>query len=455
MQDDVRICHDEASKGAQTPMPQRASGKKYILHAVMPAFVLPRVACSCLVLCCLVSVCLPAWSAPDVRSQPVPSARVDLVPLGYKPLSPRALASGESLETVDFIDATHLLITFNQRKLIARLHDDPEGDRDRMLRAVVVHLPDGKVTAEAEWRTHDRERYLWPLADGRFLLRLGNAIALLAPRGAQSGEELQRYSLLVMSRRLRHVQVAADGQTIAVESSKPEMIGDDPDEPVSKRPVQLDLYTFHTSPYGLEKRGTTPLPGVLHFSFTDQGYLVANPEKGGTWAFDLSGFHGENLELAGVQTSCRPEHLFVSPTEFIVSACRTGEDRGMLGAFNLRGEVLWMQGVPPPHGASFSLAPNAGRFAMRGTSTDIDISRDESFPAGQEVRVFQTYSGAMLLRAECAPIQKADQNFALSDDGMQLAVWSRDAINIYPLPALSAKDADAVKQAHQPVVFKK
>jgi len=443
------------SKGAQTNMPQRAFGKENFLHAAMRAMACPRLLGSRLVWACLAfSCCLSAWSEP-VRPQPVPSAHVDLVPLGYKPLSPRALASGESLETVDFIDATHLLITFNLRKLIARLHDESASDRDRMLRAVVVHIPDGKVIAEAEWRTHDRERYLWPLADGRFLLRLGNAVSLLAPRSAHPGEELQRHSLLVMSRKLRHVQVAADGQTIAVESSRPEMIGDDPDEPVSKRPVQLDLYTFHASPYGLEKRGTTPLPGVIHFSFTDQGYLVANPEKGGMWAFDLSGFHGENLELAGVQTSCRPEHLFVSPTEFIVSACRTGEDRGMLGAFNLRGEVLWMQGVPPPHGASFSLAPNAGRFAMRGTSTDVDISRDDNIPAGQEVRVFQTYSGAMLLRAQCAPIQKADQNFALSEDGMQLAVWSRDAIDIYPLPPLSAKDAEAVKQAHQPVVFKK
>jgi hypothetical protein len=430
-------------------MSQRVSGKEQFLQAAIRG-----VACPCLAFFGLVSACLPAWSAAP-RALAVPTAHVDLVPLGYKPLSSRALASGQSLETVDFIDATHLLVTFNQRKLIARLRDDPEGDQDRVLRAVVIQLPDGKVTAEAEWRTHDRERYLWPLANGRFLLRLGNSLSVLSPRSAHSGEELARYSLLVMSRKLRHVQVAPDGQTISVESSKAEMIGDDPDEPKSKRPVELDLYTFHPSPFGLEKRGTTPLPGVIHFSFTDQGYIVAMSEKGGTWAFDFSGYHGESMELAGLQTSCRPEHLFVSPTEFVVLGCRAGEERGMLGAFNLRGEVLWLQGIPPPHGASFSLAPVAGRFAMRGTSTDVDVAVDESMPSSQEVRVFQTYNGALLLRAQCSPTQKADQNFALSEDGLQLATWSRDAINLYTLPPLSAKDADAVKQAQQPVVFKK
>ena len=82
----------------------------------------------------------------------------------------------------------------------------------------------------------------------------------------------------------------------------------------------------------------------------------------------------------------------------------------------------------------------------------------------QEVRVYQTYSGKLLFRTGCTPVVRAGQNFALSEDGMRLAVLremtldhkaTKDydaytshtaAVTIYPLPALSGKDEAAVKE---------
>jgi hypothetical protein len=89
----------------------------------------------------------------------------------------------------------------------------------------------------------------------------------------------------------------------------------------------------------------------------------------------------------------------------------------------------------------------------------------------QEVRVYQSYSGKILFKTDCTPVQRAGQNFALSPDGLRLAVvhespvrhpatkdtpaYSQNeaAVEIYALPALSAEDLAAVKdaQSHAPV----
>ena len=85
--------------------------------------------------------------------------------------------------------------------------------------------------------------------------------------------------------------------------------------------------------------------------------------------------------------------------------------------------------------------------------------------SSQEVRVYQTYSGKQIFRTDCTPIIRAGQNFALSPDGLRLAVvretmfhhaatkideayTSRTAaVEIYALPALTDKDLAAVKEA--------
>lgn len=407
---------------------------------------------------CILAAMLVCWTkgmpAAPVRNAPVPTYTVDLAALGYRLPSARALASGESLETVDFADATHLLITYNQRKLIPRLRDDAEGDRDRIVRVLLVSVTDGKLVAETEWRTHDHARYLWQLTGGKFLVRLGNSLSLLTPTEAHGGEELVRRSLLTTERRLRAVQVSPDGRSVAVQTSAQELVGDDPDEPKQKRPVELDFFNFRSEPPALVKRGATSVSRLLHLSFNEQGYLVAKPEKGGTWGFDLEGFRGEHLELAGVQSSCRPDVLFVDATEFIANGCRAGDERGMLGGFNLRGEILWVQGVTPPHSPGFAFAADAGRFALRITNVEVDaLAPEGSGPMAQEVRVYQTYNGVELLRVGSTPVHRAEQNFALSADGHELVVWRNETLAVYSLPPLTAKDTKAVEAASKPVTL--
>ena len=77
----------------------------------------------------------------------------------------------------------------------------------------------------------------------------------------------------------------------------------------------------------------------------------------------------------------------------------------------------------------------------------------------------QSYNGKLLFRIDCTPVERAGQNFALSADGMRLAVVrettvhheaTKDydqytereaAVEVYAMPPLTEQDKAAVKQA--------
>jgi hypothetical protein len=95
---------------------------------------------------------------------------------------------------------------------------------------------------------------------------------------------------------------------------------------------------------------------------------------------------------------------------------------------------------------------------------DPDAALSASAVTGQEVRVYQTYNGRQLLKIDCSPVERAGQNFALSPNGMRLAVvretmvshpatkdfaaytQNETAVEIYPLPPLSKEDEAALKE---------
>src|SRR5271169_5934455 len=113
-----------------------------------------------------------AWAAKhDKTDAPTPAVRIATGPLEYHPLSSFYLMSRTSSSSLDFIDGQHLLFTFRATGLLKRLPECQRDDEDQLIRALVIHLPDGNVERSAEWRMHDRGRYLWALGNGKFMVR--------------------------------------------------------------------------------------------------------------------------------------------------------------------------------------------------------------------------------------------------------------------------------------------
>src|SRR5258708_6270206 len=132
-------------------------------------------------LCFALSWLLLLAALPAFARGPEPSLRIPLETLGFQPLSTQFLLNGSSMLTLHYVDDKHLPLPSVTHRLIPRLPDEPEDDQDRMVDAVLLELPTGKVLARTSWHLHDHAQYLWSLGHGHFLLRVRDTLTTFAP----------------------------------------------------------------------------------------------------------------------------------------------------------------------------------------------------------------------------------------------------------------------------------
>jgi hypothetical protein len=429
---------------------------------------------------------LMAWTgvaAAAVGTHDAPALRIPLDPMGYQPPVADLLAAGSPMLTVDFVDNDHLLVTFGVRRLMKREVDPPPDDDDRMIGACLVELPSGKVLARTEWRVHDRAQYLWNLGHGRFLLRVRDSLTMLAPMApADHGDPFQGVPLLKIGRHVVGLMVSPDKGLLTVETtSRAARAGEATDEnggpltPTDPVPVQINFYRLKHEGDGADglvvvSAGAIRTRTTVALPMTPAGLLEVLEGGKNAWMFNFDEHAGKVNELAQWDTSCYPRATFVGPSEFVAFGCRGSDDKPEFAGFNLKGEEMWQQTFYESYvSPTFAFAPAAGRFALGRTMTAGELSADalvsSSAVTGQDVRVYQSYSGKLLLRIDCSPVQRAGQNFALSTDGLRLAVIRQavvrhpatkdydaytatsTAIEVYALPPLTAKDSAEVEKA--------
>src|SRR5215469_4887546 len=160
---------------------------------IVPMTTLARLRLGCMLV--IVLLAPASWGA---GRGPQPAVSIPLEPLGYEPLTTQFMLAGSSMLTVHFVDEQHLLLTYNSKRLLKRLPDCPPEDQDRVIEALLLELPTGKVLARTEWRVHDREQYLWNLGKGRFLLRVRGTLATFAPMATlESGQPFALHPVIV------------------------------------------------------------------------------------------------------------------------------------------------------------------------------------------------------------------------------------------------------------------
>jgi hypothetical protein len=400
---------------------------------------------------------------------PKPATRINLEDVGFQPLSSRYLLDGSSMLSLHYVDDTHVLLTYGAKRLIPRIPNDPPTDQDRNVDVLLLELPSGKVVARAEWLFHDHGQYLWSLGHGEFLLRTRDTFTTFAPlRNLASGKPFQQFPFLHTDRRVIAVILSPDNTFLTVESTDPiPLVDPDPPsafasvfgpEPNKPTRVQLNFYRL-----GLPDESGQVLPRVagialarhaIELPLTSEGLLNVLDQGHQSWAFDFKAYHGKRSELALFDSTCRPSPRFISPSEFLVFGCHGGTTRQLLAAFNLRGDATWQMALTGTYVApTFVFAPAAGRFALgrliiNSAAVGID-SIDPSMVQAEAVDVIQNDSGRTLFHIECTPAARAGQNFALSPDGMNLAVIHEGALEIYALPQLAPQDKNAIQLAQK------
>lgn len=408
---------------------------------------------------------------PILARNPEPSIRIPLHPLGFQPPSTQFLLAGSSMLTLNYVDDEHLLVTFSTRRLMRRLPDDPPDDQDRFVDAVLLHLPSGDILGRTEWRLHDHGQYLWDLGHGHFLLRVRDTLTTFAPvANLASGQPFQERPFITTDRRIGGVLLAPDADLLILETidRSPQAIQTEsmlaggsgaqtPLKATNSTPVQINLFRLSipsstSDEVALQAAGSarSRIPGRIPANTA--GYLAIIDQGRQHWAFDFNSYTGKTRELSPFDSTCRPSPMFVSRSEFVAFGCHGGQSFQVLGAFNLKGEQMWEQTFIDPYTApSFAYAPARGRFALSRIIAHSQINGSEhlipEMIGSQTVIVYQTDNGKQLLRVDSMPVQRAGQNFALSPDGMNLAIIRGDAIETYRLPALTTKEEAAVKEA--------
>ena len=415
-------------------------------------------------------------------------------PLGYLPPPQRLITLGGAMYTVHFVDATHLLFTFNSHGLMPRLPDATPDDDDRNVAALLLELPSGKVLARTTWRTRDRNQYLWPLGHGYFLLRIREKLTVIQPVANMDQENpFREQSFLQMTRHIGYITVSPGGDLLTVETVPPKR-----SEPSGPASTLAQTPGLHTRPAGGGqnagaadddgKGGEAEVPGrppvELHFfrlamestpgkpdrlvaraagrlasrslvnlPVTSEGFLDVLKESNEVYNFDFETHTGKRMQLSAYDTTCVPRPYFVSRSEFVAFGCHGAAEKIELSGFNLRGEEPWVSVFSGQHvSPAIISAPAASRFALSRVLINVTgafdpetIQPDEL--TTQEIVVMQNHDGRSLLKLQVTPVQRSGQNFDLSADGLQVVVVRNGVIEVYRVPGLTNADRKDVEMA--------
>ncbi len=389
----------------------------------------------------------PAKPAPAPQER-TPSARIPVEPLGFVPPGKFFMPYRIPAATLDFLDANHLLFTFHVARLMRREPDEPKDDQDQTIRALVLTVPSGKIESEGDWRLHDRERYLWMLTDGRFLMRQRDTLYL-------GDKTLKLSTYLYPEGTLASVQLSPDASTLLVEFAKP--VEEDADKPsaptlgddaphLPEHPQQYSLLVVDTHGKVASRAGHLSRAVVL--PMVEGGYLGLQQGKGKQWDVVMNPFHGEGRTITSVTSTCQPSVQPLSQQTFLTKGCLPYSADSLVDAFDLSGRKLWEQTWQSRFTwGTYAYSAAGNRFAYGSVEVNHDLSTldpvGEDSILGQPVGVFSIESGKLDAVLDATPIMTAGENFALSPDGGKLAILREGAIEIYNLPPVAAPAVSA------------
>lgn len=408
----------------------------------------------------LVMLSAAAWGAErnaDKRETTLqPWVTMSLGTLGVPAIPQAFLQVGSSMLTLDVVDDTHLLLTFSSRGLVPRDPTDSPDEECRMVAAELVELPTGTIVARADWKMHDHGRYLWRMGKGRFLVRRKNDLFLLAPEARlhtadplrllpfPKREGIPVSAMISPDKSMLTVETIAPKTKDTVLPSKNGIIVSDP-----RQVVMVDFYRVSGGdapdvPLKLKMAGVVKAPQPVLLPMDGDGYLWPDDAGHGRWPVSFNEFGGRDVKITQLESSCLPRLQMVSRFEFLAFTCRTSDTRSRMQSFGMDGHETWEETLNGTFGVpDIVYAPEAGRFALsRIVSSTGDLMLGSMIPDGasQEVRVYQTESGDLLLKVPTTPVTRFAENFDLSEDGLVAAVVNAGAVLVYKLPPPSAQD---------------
>jgi VWFA-related protein len=374
-------------------------------------------------------------------SDPKPSSVIDIASTGYPLLSRTERLADDANVTLNFVDDNHVLLTFNPKKLFQRHPDCPASHDDRLIRAVILEVPSGKIVQTADWYVHDHRRYLWPMGSGRFLLRRLNSLYLV--------DSTLHEKLLLQSRRdLLWVSVTPDSSQILVETAddvpNPSSTESSSQETKAKPTFTLQFLDRDS----LAQQRTLKLNAQVNLDGTGTGY-ADTIHKGDLWLIRYGPSPAERRNIARVRSRGVPRIWYLSSNSFSIGRCCSANGEYSVSAFTTSGHRLWRQHwdrnryVPVVAGSAedsrvaISTLSHVPYVKVAADTTD---EENPDFSLEQNIQVLETASGTAVKSVMVSPVVMSGQNFSLSPNGRELAVLAESAIQVYDLGPTSVEE---------------
>ena len=372
-------------------------------------------------------------------------ASIALDPLDFDAPNPVYFGQHYSWTSLDFLDEDHLLFTFRVPGLIVRTPGTQEDDGERHIRAVVLALPSGAVQAECVWTLYDRQRYLWPLLGGHFLLRNRDTVY-------EGDSSLQLKPILRFPGPILSLGLDPSQQLLTANSREPAQKQASSGEVGSPSTAVADMQQGEPSINGpsdlvfrILRRDTGKVMLVshtrneVHLPIGPNGYLDAVRGTGSQWTLNLNYFTGGTAQVGLIESDCWPTLDFVSEHELLATACK--DDGGYrFTAFSTGGVPLWEDST-----SGYTVWPiltaslNGLRIVRETLAVTQEIGAywalDVHAVKAQRVRVFNAADGNMAFEATVDPVLDAGGNVAISPSGRRVALLHGGAIQVFDLPA--------------------
>jgi hypothetical protein len=375
-----------------------------------------------------------------------PAFTLPVEPLGFSAPGPIYLGQQYSLASLDFLDENHLLFTFRVPGLIHRERgagDEETGEHH--VRALVLEVSTGAAQAETVWTLHDRERYLWVLRDGHFLLRDGNTLQqgdatlslkpMLHFPGPLLSVEVDPTQQFLVTNSREPVAAAAKPGDVASPATAAANVTVDGKKPSAQTDVVLRILHRDTGQVML----VAHLAGQIRLPINNEGYLESVHIAGARWLVNLNHFTGGSTLAGKLDSACSPGLEFIAPREVLASTCDAEGERSLV-AMDGEGLHLWEETAPDTQvWPRMVMAPNGLRLARESLVVNHPVDASHPFARedvkGQIVEVFDAANGQAVLTAPASPVLDAGGNVAISPTARRVAVLNAGTIQVFELPA--------------------
>jgi hypothetical protein len=362
------------------------------------------------------------------------SGSISIQALGYTSRPQKEMGALNHDETLIYLSPRELLVTFNPHSLVPRHGVTTAGSTVRVIRAALVDVDSKKVKRTVDWYLPDANQYLWLLANHRVLVHVGNELRVYGPG-------LNVEARIPLSDSLSFVRTDPAGKVIAFgvvkERHTPELhaklrenLEKDPEEDVQ---IQVLNEKFETIATAMSTSARIP-PTLLN---EGEVKLLLQPDN--RIHLVLHTWDNQWRILTRFVSGCTPQVSSLAPDLVFLVSCNMLTEGREFRVLRADGRLV-LKGQSPlvEMGHSAIGSQDTKEFAVEVLKSDQPVPPGAVFRPVDlqtaEIGIYREVDGKRITNVRAKAPSGSENNFAFAPDGRQLAVLTRDLIELYSLP---------------------